>query len=99
MNAIELALKKQRLQLECAAQRQTIAAAAAGLQPAFDLADHIRAAAHWLKRHPEVVLAGGIAVAVARPHKVVRWARRGLFAWQGVRKLQDWIGRRSAARS
>lgn len=85
MNAVELALEKQRLQLAAAAQRQTLAQHAAGLQPLFHAADQMRDGARWIRRHPEIV-AGGVAVLVAaRPkarQRLWRWGKRAFIAWR-----------------
>lgn len=85
---LELALKKQRLQWQIAAQREELGRFGAGLAPALGAADRVREGARWLRRHPEAVAAGVTALVVARPRVVWRWARRGFFAWQAWRKLQ-----------
>lgn len=87
---LELALRKQRLQLQSAAQREALVAAAAGLAPVFAVADGVRDGAHWLNRHPEWLAGGIVALLVARPRAVLRWARRGFFAWQLWRKVGEW---------
>jgi len=85
MNAVELALEKQRLQLEAAAQRAALAGHVDGLRPLFDAADRVSAGARWLRRHPEAVLGGVAVAAAARPSArrfVWRWGKRGFVAWQ-----------------
>lgn len=85
MNAVELALTKQRLILEAAAQRETLAAHAAGLRSLFHAADQARAGAQWAGRHPEVVAGGLALLAAARPG-----FRR--FLWRtGQRALVFWL--------
>ena len=86
---VELVLKKQRLQLRSAALRGDFSAYAAGLKPAFALADRGRAALCWLRRHPLVPLAVAAALLAARPRAVLRWAQRGFLAWQTFRKLRS----------
>lgn len=85
MNAIELALEKQRLQLEAAAQRAALADHLAGLAPVFTAADRLNAGVRWLGRHPELVV-GGVAVAAAvRPgvrHFLWRWGKRAFVIWR-----------------
>ena len=88
---IELALKKQRLQLRAATQRVMILQALESTAPAFGAAEKIRSgwhcAAHWAKAHPEWLAGIGAALLVTRPRGVFRWASRGLLAWRAWRKL------------
>ncbi|HTY99133.1 MAG TPA: YqjK family protein [Rhodocyclaceae bacterium] len=89
---LELALKKQRLQLQSATQRQDFARHAAALAPALGLADRARAGAAWLRRHPELPVAAAAALVVLRPHTVWRWLSRGVFAWRAARSAGRWLG-------
>lgn len=86
--AVELALKKQRLQLQAAAQRVVILRALETTFPAFGAAEKIRAGLRWAKAHPEWLVGIGVALLVARPRGFFRWARRGFFAWQSLRRLR-----------
>ena len=90
---LALALKKQRLQFKSASLREQWRGHACGLAPAFDAADHVRAGVGWLRGHPEVSVAVGVALLVARPRAVWRWARRGVVAWQFWRNGQRWLAR------
>ncbi|MDP1735676.1 MAG: YqjK-like family protein [Sulfuritalea sp.] len=94
---LELALKKQRLQIASDALRADFGRYAAGLAPAFTGADLAVDAAHWLRRHPQVVMGAAVALVVARPKRVWRWARRAFFGWQAWRKLSDLLERRLPA--
>ncbi|WIM04954.1 MAG: YqjK-like family protein [Candidatus Nitricoxidivorans perseverans] len=85
---IDLALRKQRLQLQSAALRNDLARHVAPLAPAFGVADRVREGFRWLRRHPEAVVAGTVALLAARPRRLFRWARRGVIAWQAWRKLR-----------
>ena len=85
MNAIELALEKQRLQFQAAFQREMLARHVEGLKPIFAVADQITASARWAKHHPEVVAAGVVLLAVVRSGArrfLWRWGRRGFVAWR-----------------
>jgi hypothetical protein len=94
MNAVELALAKQRLLLASNAQRVALARHGSGLTPLFDAADQVRAGARWIRQHPEVV-AGGVAVVLAaRPGArrfAWRWGRRAFLAWRLWRDSERWI--------
>lgn len=85
---IALALKKQRLLMQIAAQRNDFARYAQPLEPLFGAADRVRAGLLWLKRHPGIPVAVVTALAVARPRALFRWARRGWFAWQMISRLR-----------
>jgi hypothetical protein len=89
---LELALKKQRLQLQSATQRQEFARYAAGLAPALGLADRARDGVAWLRGHPELPVAAAAAILVMRPRSVFRWLRRGVFAWRAAHSAGRWLG-------
>jgi len=86
---VELALKKQRLQIRSAALRETLGEHAGYWRPAFAVADRVHAGIRWLQRHPALPVAVLVALLVARPRGVLRWLKRGFFAWQSLNKLQS----------
>lgn len=94
MNATELALKRQLLQLEAAAQRDALARHAGGLQPLFHAADRIQAGARWIGRHPEAAVGGIAFVAAVRPEArrfLWRWGRRTFLAWRLWHDNRRWL--------
>ena len=91
---LELALKKQRLQIASETLRAEFGLYAAGLAPAFSAADCAVEGARWLRRNPEVLIAAGVALVVIRPKRAWRWARRAFVGWQAWRKLRDFMERR-----
>jgi hypothetical protein len=93
---LELALRKQRLQIRSASLREELAGQLAVFEPALAVGDRVRAGARWLRGHPEAVAAAAVAMAVARPHAVFRWARRAVFAWRALARVRGWL---SAGRS
>jgi hypothetical protein len=85
MNAVELALAKQRLQMKAALQREDLARYATGLQPVFAAADQVRTGMRWVGRHPEVAAAGVAVVAATSPGArsfLWRWSKRAFVVWQ-----------------
>jgi hypothetical protein len=94
MNAIELVLARQRLQIEAANQRVALVQHIAGMQPLFDAANQVQRGWGWLRGHPEVA-AGSLAVlAVTRPATrrfLWRWARRAYVGWRLWRDGQRWL--------
>lgn len=88
---VELALKKQRLQLQAAAQRVRIMHALESAAPAFGVAEKFRSGWRWAKDHPEWLIGIGIALLVARPRFFFRWANRSFFIWRSLRRLRGAI--------
>lgn len=93
--ALELALKKQRLQIESEVLRADFGRHAGGLRPVFAGGDLAVDAAYWLRRHPEVGVAVLVALLVAKPSRIWRWGRRAFLGWQAWRKLQLLLQRRA----
>ena len=93
--SLELAVKKQRLLLASAELRGDLTGQVDGLAPAFSVADGVISGAHWLKQHPEIVVTVSVALVVARPRVVWRWARRVFSAWQVWNKVSIFIQKQS----
>lgn len=93
--ALELALRKQRLQLASEHLRKDFGQFAAGLAPVFNAADCAVEGARWVGRNPQVLVAAGVALVVIRPRRAWRWARRAFVGWQAWRRLHDFLDRRS----
>lgn len=85
---MELALRKQRLQITATHQRADIARFAAGLQPSFDNIDHIRGMARWAREHAPLLSGAALLVAVARPRLAWRVVQRGWVAWLFYRRFR-----------
>jgi hypothetical protein len=93
-SAIELALKKQRLQIASEGLRADFGQYASGLMPAFIGADMAGVGAHWVRRNPELVVAAGVALAVIRPKSALGWARRAFITWRVWRDFRNFLERR-----
>ncbi|HEX8964003.1 MAG TPA: YqjK family protein [Rhodocyclaceae bacterium] len=91
---VEFALKKQQLQFRSAQLRDQLADYAGGVAPLLHVGDAVVDGVRWVKHHPEVLAAAGLAFAVARPSAVVRWTRRGVAAWQAWGRVRDWLAKR-----
>ena len=91
--ALELALKKQRLQITGETLRVDFGRHAAGLRPTLAVADLAVDAGYWLRAHPQVVVATTVALLVAKPGRVWRWGRRAFLGWQAWRKLRGLLDR------
>jgi hypothetical protein len=90
--AIELALKKQRLQMQSAQLRDEMADYGRGIEPVFSLADLTHDAWIWIKQRPAIPLAVAVALMVARPRFVLRWGRRAWLGWQAVQRWRALAG-------
>lgn len=88
---LELALKKQRLQIASAGLRTDFGHFAAGLAPVFTGADLVVEGARWVRRNPEIVVATSVALIVVRPKRVWRWARLAFFGWQAWGKWHELV--------
>ena len=86
---LELALKKQRLLIDCATQRRQFAAQAQGLQPLFSGADKLAAGVQWVRQHPALLAASSAAIFILRPRFLVRLAMRGFSAWQMLQAFRS----------
>lgn len=91
MNAtsLELALRKQRLQIASESLRGAFGDHAAGLRPLFTGADYAIEGVRWMRRNPELLVAAGVVLVVIRPRSAWRWARRAFAGWQAWQKLRD----------
>jgi hypothetical protein len=89
--ALELALKKQRLQIASDALRGDFSRHATGLRPLFSGADLAVDGVRWARRNPQIVIAAAVAFLVARPKRAWRWARRAFFGWQAWQKLREFL--------
>ncbi len=59
-----------------------------GISPILHTADRLRDGARWLRKHPQVFIAVGMAFIVARPRRALGWARRAFIGWQVWRRLR-----------
>jgi len=91
---LELALKRQRLQIANEGLRADFGRCASGVAPVFIGADMAVVAAHWVRRNKEFVVAVAVGLAVIRPKSALGWARRAFVAWRIWHNLEDFLERR-----
>lgn len=89
---VELALKKQRLQIQSAVLRAHLVRQTRAFEPTFAAADMVRAGYTWLRDRPYIVIGAAVALAVARPRGLWRWITRGAMWWQTARQLRRFVG-------
>ena len=85
---LDLALKKQRLQMQSAQLRNEFALHSSALLPAFAVADLAHAGILWLKKHPALPIAMLVALLVARPRAALSQAARLWALWRGVQRFR-----------
>lgn len=85
---LELALKRQRLQLQAGVQRLQLQQQIAVFAPAFHFVDLVRAGIEFVRLRPHWLVGVAVAIIVARPRRAFRWLRRGFVAWQVYRRLR-----------
>ena len=91
---IELALRKQKLQLRAEAQRTDIAQRLAGIDGALDRVDSLRDNLAWAKDKIPVLSVALLVVLAAKPRLTLRLAKRAWVGWLLVRQARG--GRLSA---
>ncbi len=84
---LELALKKQRLQLQCQAERAALGEYVAGLSPVFKVVDTTAAGLDWVRKQPYLLLGTAVAAMFMRPRLIFRWGMRGLSLWRLTQNL------------
>lgn len=83
-----LAVRRQRLVAQAAAQRAVLAQQAAPWRPRLALADRGVAVLCYVRRHPALLAGAGVLVAALRPRISGIWLQRGLMLWQVVSSLR-----------
>ena len=92
---IELHQQRGRLLERIASQRQLLLQKMAPLQAALDVSDRttrlVQDAKVFVQNHLLGVALTIAAIVVFRPRTVLRWTRRGLFAWRTWRGLHTLV--------
>ncbi|MDY0014259.1 MAG: YqjK-like family protein [Rhodocyclaceae bacterium] len=85
---VELALRKQRLQLRSEAQRTVLLEGLAVADGVLGRVDRLRDGAHWLKTHAPAVTTFAAVLLLMRPRFTLRWLRRGFVGYQLFRRAK-----------
>ena len=86
---LELATRQGMLKARIDAQRQTLAQHAEPLESAFADADKAVAGVDWVKQNPLPVGVAVAVLAILKPSRAWRWAKRGVFVWRGWQGLRN----------
>lgn len=85
---VELALRKQRLQLRSEAQRSVLLEGLTVADGVLDRVDRLRDGACWLKTHAPAVTTFVAVLLLMRPRFTLRWLRRGFVGYQLFRRVR-----------
>ena len=85
---VELALRKQRLQLRAETQRADIGRRLAGIDGALDRVDSLRDQLAWAKDKVPVLSVALLVVLAAKPRLTLRLAKRAWVGWLVVRQMR-----------
>ena len=91
---IELALRKQKLQMRADAQRTDLTRRLAGIDGALDRVDSLRDNLAWAKDKIPLLSVALLVVLAAKPKLTLRLAKRAWLGWLLVRQVRG--GRLSA---
>jgi hypothetical protein len=91
---IDLALRKQKLQMQAAAQRTDMKQRLAGIDGALDRVDAVRDNLAWAKDKIPLLSVALLVVLAAKPKLTLRLAKRAWVGWLLVRQARG--GRLSA---
>ncbi len=78
-------LRRERLIVKAAAQRDEVALLLAPWRGPLGLADRGAVAVQYVRAHPGALALAVIVLAALSPRRALRWARRGLTFWRGYR--------------
>ncbi|MDX9717789.1 MAG: YqjK-like family protein [Thauera sp.] len=85
---LDLALRKQKLQLRADAQREDLSRRLDGIDGALDRADGLREHLAWAKERIPVLSVALITVLLVRPRFTLRLAKRAWVGWLLVRQVR-----------
>ncbi|MBR0566477.1 YqjK-like family protein [Azoarcus sp. L1K30] len=85
---IEIALRKQALQIRAERQRDALMAHLEGFESALDVVDEFRDGAHWARHHAPLLSGAVLILLASRPRQTFRLAKRASIAWLLYRRLR-----------
>jgi len=90
MNRVaELRDKRARLMARAAVERERFSVQLQAWETPLALVDRSFAAARYIGRHPQWIVAAVVLFAVLRPRRALAWARNGLIAWRAWRWISQ----------
>lgn len=88
---IDIGVRRGRLIERIASQRIQLGQQLQPVADALNVVDRriasVRSGIGYLRQHPGIVVAAVALLAIVKPRRAWRWAKRGLIAWQTWRSL------------
>jgi hypothetical protein len=97
--ADDLAAKRRALQLRCAVEREEIRYRHADVEAQLRTADRVIDVARGVVRHPLLIGAAVVGVAMIGPFNIVRWISQSMFLWTAVRRIGGYFFSRDQSTS
>lgn len=89
---VEFALRKQRLQIDAARQREDTMHRLAGFESALDTVDRIRDGFAWAREHAPLLSVAALVLVATRPRLALRLANRAWIGWLVFRRFRGSSG-------
>jgi hypothetical protein len=90
---IDIGIRRGRLLERIASQRTALARQLEPVRSVLSVADRglasLRTATDSVRQHPGLALAALTLLAIVKPRRAWRWARRGFVAWRAWLALRD----------
>lgn len=91
MNNSDPLLRQQHLQRRSAQLRIAFARQAQTFKAPLALADQVRGALQWLRRHPQWPVAALLTLLILRPRRALVWSGRLWWAWKMFKRARAWM--------
>lgn len=85
----EIRARRARLMARAAVERERVSVQLHAWEAPLALADKSFAAARYVRRHPQWIVAAVVLLAVLRPRRALAWVRNGLIAWRAWRWISQ----------
>lgn len=95
MDNDELSLRQQHLLRRSAQLRIAFAQQAQAFKGPLTVADQMRGALQWLRRHPQWPLAALLTLLILRPRRMLVWSGRLWWAWKIFKRARAWMAEHS----
>jgi len=81
----DIRARRAQLLARGAVERERLSVQLQAWETPLALADRALSAARYVRRHPQLLIAAAVVLAVLRPRRAFAWARRGFVAWRAWR--------------
>jgi len=85
----QIRAKRALLLARAAVERERLSVQLQAWEAPLALADKGFAAARYVRRHPQWIVAAVVLLAILRPRRALSWARNGLIAWRAWRWISQ----------